>query len=157
MTCMYGRRSHTGVCLRPALFTFHFDIASESGVVVAVISHFYAFSRLPHVLKCNVGADSVVSFLFPICFGGFSDIVRKKTIKKLAKLLAGVTNERINGGHAQREREASHALHSMREQGVSTNMAALWYKRRHRHVDNHAESQTENSFAHYSYGVNIHS
>ena len=44
-------------------------------------------------------------------------------------LLAGVANEQINGGHAQHEREAYHALHSMREQGVSTNMAALWYKR----------------------------
>ena len=41
----------------------------------------------------------------------------------------------INGGHVQREREASHALHSMREQGVSTNMAALWYNWRHRYVD----------------------
>ena len=42
MTCMYGRGSHTGltgVCIRPALFTFHFGIASESDVVAAVISH----------------------------------------------------------------------------------------------------------------------
>ena len=40
--------------------------------------------------------------------------------------LAGVTNERINGGYAQREMEAFNALHIMREQGVSANMAASW-------------------------------
>ena len=53
--------------------------------------------------------------------------------------LAGVTNERIKGGQAQREREASHALHKqlLRAQGVSTYiMTASWYKRRHRYVDN---------------------
>ena len=33
------------------------------------------------------------------------------------------------------------ALHSMLEQGVSTNMAALWYKRRHRYVDNQRVKQ----------------
>ena len=44
MACMYGIGSHTGVSLTPALFTFHFGIASESDVI-AVISHLYAFSR----------------------------------------------------------------------------------------------------------------
>ena len=59
-----------------------------------------------------------------ICYGGLSDIargesdqitantMRKQRWRILGKpsfSLAGVTNERINGGHAQREREASHA------------------------------------------------
>ena len=99
MTCTYGRRSHAGVCLRPALFTFHFSIASESDVVVAVICHFYAFSR------------------------------RRRILGKPSFSLAGVTNERINGGHAQREREASYA--GSTHQGISANL-----KRRHRYVDN---------------------
>ena len=43
--------------------------------------------------------------------------------------LAGVTNERINMGHAQRERVASMLY-------PSTNMAASWYIRRHRYVVN---------------------
>ena len=47
--------------------------------------------------------------------------------------LAGVTN----GGQAQREREASHVLHRHARAGcVDEYMAASWYKRRHRYIDN---------------------
>ena len=47
--------------------------------------------------------------------------------------LAGVTN----GGQAQREREASHVLHRHARAGcLDEYMAASWYKRRHRYVDN---------------------
>ena len=54
ITRVKGRRSHTGVWIRPALFTFHFGefgTACESDVVVAVICHFYAFYPLPRVLN----------------------------------------------------------------------------------------------------------
>ena len=51
--------------------------------------------------------------------------------------LARVTNERINGGQAQREREASHALHRHARAGyLDEYMAASWYNSRHRYVDN---------------------
>ena len=93
----------------------------------AVICHF--LSRWPRVI-------TEVSNPF-ICFGGFSE----KPIEQLASdrnrqrytrkqrwrisgkppfRLAAVANERINSGHAQREREAFQALW---EQGALTNMA----------------------------------
>ena len=47
--------------------------------------------------------------------------------------LAEVTNERINGGHVQREREASHALRTHARAGcLDEHMTASWFKRRHR-------------------------
>ena len=101
-------------------------------------------------LRCRRRLSSFLPNPF-ICYGGLSDIARGKgdqiTANTMRKhrwrisgkpsfSLAGVTNERINGGHAQREREASHAGSTQCEQGVSANMAASWYKRRHRYVDN---------------------
>ena len=51
--------------------------------------------------------------------------------------LAGVTNERINGGQAQLEREAPHAIHWHARAGcLDEYMAASLYKIRHRYVDN---------------------
>ncbi len=103
-----------------------FTLASRLNryVVVAVICHFYAFSRLPRVLNWDVGADSVVSFQPLHLFGmflrhcakkpdqitGTGNATRKQRWRIFGKpcfSLAGVTNERINVGHAQREWEPS--------------------------------------------------
>ena len=69
-------------------------------------------------LRCRRLLSSFLSKPF-VCFGGLSDIVRKRRQNrqqwcisgKPSFSLAGVANERINDGHAQREREASQALH----------------------------------------------
>ena len=48
---------------------------------------------------------------------------------------AGLGNKRINDGHAQREREASQALHRMWEHaGRPTNMASSWDRFAYRYV-----------------------
>ena len=112
MTCRYGSPS--------ALFTFYVDIASESDVVEPG-------DDMPRLcppmaerakLMCRRRLGSFLSKPF-VCFEGLSDIVRKRRTNKqrwrisgkASFSLAGVANERINDSHAQREREASEALH----------------------------------------------
>ena len=104
-----------------ALFTFYVDIASESDVVEPgddmPLLCFPMAARAK--LMCRHRLGSFLSKPF-VCFGGLSDIVRKRRTNKQQRWrisgkasfsLAGVANEQINDGHAQREREASQALH----------------------------------------------
>ena len=132
MTCRYGIPS--------ALFTFYFDIASESDVVeledgmIRLCLPMGARAKL----RCRHRLSSVPSKPF-VCFRGLSGIVRKKRYNKQRWRISGkpsfslalVANERINDGHAHREREASQALHfsalhGMWDHDVPTNMASFW-------------------------------
>ena len=99
----------------------------------AVICHFYAFSRWPRVINWSVGADSVVSFQTPsfvlevyrtLCEKRQNNWQAIATDNAMCKQrwrisgkpsfrLAGVANERINSGHAQRQREAFQALQTV--------------------------------------------
>ena len=112
MTCRNGSPS--------ALFTFYVDIASELDVVEP--GDDMPLLSLPLAARAKLmSRRRLGSFLSKpfVCFGGLSDIVRKRRTNKqrwrisgkASLSLAGVANERINDGHAQREREASQALH----------------------------------------------
>ena len=126
MTYRYGSPS--------ALFIFYVDIASESDVVEPgddmPLLCFPMAARAK--LMCRHRLGSFLSKPF-VCFGGLSDIVRKRRTNKqrwrisgkVSFSMAGVANEQINDGHAQREREASQALHisalhGMRDPDVPT-------------------------------------
>ncbi len=101
MTCIYGRRSHsTGVCLRPAFFTLASRVNRYYAVVAATSMRFPDLIAARAKPRCRRRFSSFLPNPF-ICFGGFSDIVRKKTGQ-----ITGTGN----------------ALRSMREQGVSTSI-----------------------------------
>ena len=108
------------------LFTFYVGIVSESDVLEPCDD----MPLLPSYGRaCQTEVSAQTHFPFKV-LEVYRTLCEKKIKNKQRWRIAGkpsfsqawVANERINDGHAQREREASQALHIMWDDGVPSNM-----------------------------------